>query len=74
MINTTMEIFPGIDIHVYSREDITERYIIKIINHKILVANKPKERIITLEATISEVYKVIQKIIELKNEIYNLKK
>lgn len=66
MLDKLYEIYPGIDLHIYSRDDTPNRYVIGI-------ANKRKgryERIVNFHATITQVNQTVQYLLNLKTKVF----
>jgi hypothetical protein len=68
MFDKNMEIFRGIDLHIYSREDNPELYVIEIVNRKL-----ERKRIINFHANIGQVAEVVGYLHNMRNKLFNLK-
>ena len=68
MFDKYMEIFRGIDLHIYSREDNPELYVVSLVNRK-----AERERIINFHADLGQIADIVDYLHKMKNKLFELK-
>jgi len=69
VLDKVIEIFPGIDLKVTTREDVPGWYVIKIINKKL-----GRERLVSFHASINQVADCVNNIMKLRNSVFEAKR